>query len=324
MEHQDDVGTDRSESRRAVHRRVVRAFAAVVLVAVAASCSGSEDDSAARSDSADEPTPATGAPAAEEESSDATATGGAASPEVAPASLADRSIIRTAAMTVAVSDVEAAAASVTTVAAGVGGAVHAAELRLEEPPSATMVVRMPPEQLQSAIDQVAALGRVVNRTQDSADVTAQVVDLAARIASAEASVDRVRGFLERAQNVTELAALEAELTARETTLEQLRAQQRTLTDQVDLATLTITLVNAEDQPEISLVGLVETSPPSILNAFSAGARALVTGVRFVAIAVAAALPFIAVLGLIALPLRVWLRRRRAAGVARSPLPPPTL
>jgi Domain of unknown function (DUF4349) len=304
----------------------------MVIVATVAACGSGSDDasssapaetvaSASASASAETTMAAAATTAVPTEAASGDAT--APAPALAlPVALADRSIIRSAAMTVAVDDIETAVRSVTQVATAVGGAVFGTDVRLDDPPAATMVVRMPPADLQQAIEDIGALGRIVQRTQDAQDVTAQVVDLAARIASAEASVDRVRSFLDRAQNVNELAKLEAELTARETTLEQLRAQQRGLGDQVDLATLTVELIDLDDAPEISLAGLVETDEPGIIDAFRSGTSALLTGARYGAVALAAALPFLVLLALLALPLRWWLRHRTPRPARKLPAPRP--
>ncbi len=55
---------------------------------------------------------------------------------------------------------------------------------------------------------------------------------------------RLRKFLEEATQLEDVAQLERELLDRETTLERLRGQIRTLRDQVDLATITLTITQS--------------------------------------------------------------------------------
>jgi hypothetical protein len=84
------------------------------------------------------------------------------------------------------------------------------------------------------------------------DVTERVVDLESRIATAEASVERLRGFLEGATDIDAIAELEAQLLERETTLETLRGSLRTIRGQVDLATIFLTLTEAQSRPEMTV------------------------------------------------------------------------
>jgi hypothetical protein len=83
-------------------------------------------------------------------------------------------------------------------------------------------------------------------------VTERVVDLESRINTAEASVERLRGLLENATNINDIADLENQLLQRETNLETLRGQLRTVQDQVDLATITVTITEAIIRPDINL------------------------------------------------------------------------
>ena len=74
------------------------------------------------------------------------------------------------------------------------------------------------------------------------DVTERVVDLETRIEVAELGVDRLRTTLETTQNLEDYAELERLLLDRETELELMRGQLRTLRDRIDLATITLRLV----------------------------------------------------------------------------------
>lgn len=330
--------------RRPWRVRAITVALAGLLAVAACSSDGSGDDRSSTGDApvatvdddglaADVPTgPVTDVVTGEAEDS------GGSSSEVGalPAQQADRSIIRTAAMTLTVGDVDAASVAVTRIAITAGGSVHSADVSLEPPAYAVVTVKVPPAALDATIAGVADLGTVTSRTQAAEDVTAQVVDLEARIASAEASLARVRAFLERAETVADLALLEAELTARETTLEQLQAQQRSLSEQVDLATLTVTMAERDVAQAITLAGLVETEPPSVVEAFGTGIAALGSAVWWALVVLAVLLPFLVVAAGIALLARWVVTHRRgrsapslsaateppAAGGPRAPLPPP--
>jgi Domain of unknown function (DUF4349) len=269
-------------------------------------------------------------------------TGSAAFPVVP---VPGRSIAYTAGLSLETTDVSAAVTKIGEIVVAAGGTVFDADINLDVAgqEGGTLTVKVPPAGLGSAVAQIGELGRVISRTQDAEDVTAQVIDLNARILTAQASVDRVRAFLEEATNVSELAGLEAELTVRETELEQLRAQQRGLGERVSLATLNITLVSppipvvVEPEPEV-VIELGE--PTTVASAFRAGRDTLGSILVGIAIGAAAIAPMMVLI--IPVLLVLWLVGRRyrrrhprthrvasapyvaplAAGPASTPAPAP--
>jgi hypothetical protein len=59
-------------------------------------------------------------------------------------------------------------------------------------------------------------------------------------------------LLAEATDIKEVVALESELVARETQLESLRGQQRSLQDQVALATIVVTIIEAASNPDLTV------------------------------------------------------------------------
>jgi hypothetical protein len=65
-------------------------------------------------------------------------------------------------------------------------------------------------------------------------------------------VERLRSLLEEAVDIKTIVELENELLQRETQLETMRGSLRTLQDQVALATIVLTITEAESRPAVSL------------------------------------------------------------------------
>lgn len=242
-----------------------------------------------------------------------------------------RDIIFTGTLTLTTPDIKQAVEQITQIVSEAGGGVFASNVVLGEGGHGTMTVKLPPRAINATINALGTIGEVSGFTQDAQDVTSQMVDLDARILTAAASVDRAREFLNQATNISDLAQLENELTNRETALEQLRAQQRALTDQVSSATLTIELVApivapvVEPEPPTIPSNFVKIKQSTVGEAFSAGLGAFVTAAKFVAVAAALVAPFAVTLALIVLPIRMLLRsrsRRRRTAVLASPPPTP--
>ncbi len=124
---------------------------------------------------------------------------------------------------------------------GLGGIVFSQTTRTEPQPRAEITFKVRPADFSTALERLAGVGKLVDQSISADDVTERVVDLESRISTAEVSVTRLRRLLEEAVELEDVAQIERELLDRETTLEVLRGQLRTLRDQVDLATITLTI-----------------------------------------------------------------------------------
>ncbi|HVQ89038.1 MAG TPA: DUF4349 domain-containing protein [Actinomycetes bacterium] len=239
--------------RTAQTRAVV---AAVGLMFLLGACSGSSNDAASTSTDLSKSDQAGAERASSSDSLDA---GTAAQ---APGSVAgsqssgltqtlpiDRDVIATAEVTIRVDDVEAALPDLTHAAESSGGYVSGEDTSSDpDNPSktrSTMVLRVPTENLQQVIGEISGLGDVLRSQQDVKDVTEQVVDVNSRVKTARASVARIRVLLGQATSLGEVVRIESQLSRREADLEALLATQRSLANQTELATLTVTTLGPE-------------------------------------------------------------------------------
>jgi uncharacterized protein DUF4349 len=211
------------------------------------------------------PAAASSAPAAAAETSAAAAAAPAALPapansaapgvvgtgggNAASTPLTGRQVIFTADITVRATDIKAAVDKVKLLATGANGVVFGEQEQLaskdpESPgqASATIVVKVPREQFESTLDLVGRVGTELARNEHADDVTAQFVDVNSRIGAAQDSLTRLRQLFQHAGNVADLASVEAQIAQREADLESLEGQQRALTAQTALATITVNLV----------------------------------------------------------------------------------
>jgi len=269
------------------------ALAAVLLTA----CSAAQDTSAQLEQSGvPEPAMGTGTTATGEVAPDMSQPGEASA---VAADAADRSIVRTASVTVEVDEVGTSAARVREIAASLDGVVAQEDTALSDAaePRSWLLVRIPSDSLDAALARLSELGEVIQQGGSSDDVTGQVVDLQARIQSQQASVERVRALLADAESLGDVVTIEAELTRRQADLEALQAQDALLADQVALASVSVTL----------------TEPGATTGGFTDGLRAgwdaFVESARTLATGLGAVLPFLAALAVILLPIAVVLRSR---------------
>lgn len=308
--------------RRRATKAVAVVMAVVVVVSLVAlgvgALSGSSSDS----------TPASGETASlndgaavQSDAADArsasalTSEGGAGSTgQPAGVTLADRSVIRTGAMSLATDDVEAARRELLAVTDQLGGYVADEQSRADRDGrlrSADLTLQVPTGDLDTAMERIGAAGTVISRSQSARDVTSDVVDVDSRVASARASLQRVRLLLNRATSLGDVINLEQVLSSRQAELEALLAQQESLSARTSLALLRV---------DVSLPALAPPpDKPQEASGFLAGLargwHALGAGYLALATVVGAALPTAVVLALLALAGRFAVRRIRSSRTA---------
>ena len=225
---------------------------------------------------------------------------------------------------VEVADVSTALAQVVEIAGRHQGQVYGSDVSLGDPETAkgSVVIKLPPEEVESAIVDIAALGRLVGRFQDTEDVTDRVTDVETRILSAQQSVDRVQAMLADAKDLGEVVMPEGELTTRQLALEELLAQQRNLRGRTALATLTVALSTAPVEEAVAPTTTTTTPPAedeTVGDAFATGGHAFVVAGKAVLMFVGYTAPFL-VIGLIALLVLRAVTKRRPRPSARPTEP----
>ncbi|MGP3947639.1 DUF4349 domain-containing protein [Streptomyces sp. 7N604] len=324
-----------STARPARRRRPLTVLASVLLAASLglAGCSGSSGGSVAESaadakggaprEGAAAPGQAEGGPAVgDQRQQPGGTTDGKAAPSRAP-KLGPSHIIRTATLTVRVKDVSGAVGDARTTAENAGGYVgdETTDREARGHERSRIVLRVPQDEFEGVLDDLAGSGRLIERKVDAQDVTDQVVDVESRVKSQEASVARVRELMDRATRLSDIVSLEGELSTRQAELEALKAQQQSLKERTGMATITLVLTETAPKPALK----PGDDEPGFLDALSGGWDAFVTTVRWIAVAVGAVLPFAAALALLFVIWRVVRGRlpRRAPDTPALATPPGT-
>ncbi|MFD6533533.1 DUF4349 domain-containing protein [Streptomyces sp. NPDC060184] len=213
-------------------------------------------------------------------------------------------VIRTTEMSIEVRSVPTAVAAARSAVKGSGGLVESeATERVDDVHDAShLVLRVPENRYEDVLKRLTGTGRLLSRTSEAKDVTDQVVDVESRVATQRASVDRVRALMQKAERISDVVALEGELSSRQANLESLLAQRASLADRTSLATITLDLY----EPDTS--GAADDDP-GFWDAVTGGWDAFVTALRWIAMAIGAAAPFLAALALVLAVRRLVVRRR---------------
>lgn len=220
----------------------------------------------------------------------------------------ERQVIRTAYLSLRVSDVNGAVDSVIAATAAQDGLVLSEDVSGQgDSLYANLTTQVPADQLEAYLESLKALGTVDSVNVTSQDVTTQVVDLDARVAALQASITRLDQLLAQATNVTDLITIESERTARQAELDSLVAQRKALGEQVAMSTVTVSIS--------ALAGSTEWSPPGFIPGLQTGWSALVSLTSLVITIAGFLVPFIVIIAIVVVPVVWWIvrhnRRRRS-------------
>jgi hypothetical protein len=168
-------------------------------------------------------------------------------PEQGPMPVEDvaRDVVKTASMTIRVSNTSEAADKAAVAAENSDGRVDS---RTEDAGSdrglarTSVTLRVPVEKLDGVVRELKKLGTVQTAETRSEDVTAQRVDLDARIKALQTSVDRLLAIMRDAKDPEALISAENALSQRQADLDSLRAQREALGDRIQYSTIDVTFV----------------------------------------------------------------------------------
>ncbi len=237
----------------------------------------------------------------------------------APAEAQQRLIIRTADMSIVVTDTEEAMATISKMVEENGGWIVSSNVFQYDQNAMTgsMTVRVPAEGFQSALDAIRLLSVEVNSVSTSGqDVTEEFVDLSARLENLESTADRVRSFLDETKNVEEAWTVNQELGRLEGEIESFKGRIQYLSQSAAFSTISINLTPDILSQPIEVggwrpTGVAKDAVETLIVFLQALADFLI---RFAIVI----LPIGLILGVpIWLVIRTILRRRRSRSVVNS-------
>lgn len=238
---------------------------------------------------------------------------------------AGRSVIRSGDISIQVGDPVEAAAEVTEIADRLDGYVESESIgRGDEgsSSSAFLTLRVPADRLDEAFDALGGVGTVLSQSRSASDVTTQHVDLQARVSALEESIERLTELMSGAATTSELLEAEAALSQRQQELDGLRAQLESLEGQIEQATVSVSLTTKSALPG---------GPDNFWDGLVAGWNSLVSAGAGALVVLGILLPWLVILGVIALVIVLIVRARRRArrarpgphgGPAGAPVPAP--
>lgn len=180
----------------------------------------------------------------------------------------------------------------------------------------TVTVKVAPAKFDAMMSSLKQIGEVTDMSVSLEDVTKQTMDLDTRITNDQVELARLYAIYNQSSNVSDILDVEREITRVETDMEMLKSEKDTLSAEVDLSTINVSLY--QDKPATTQLSL---SIESLGSTFFAAMAAAIT----IVVAVAGfLLPIAIVLG------ALWLAYKALRGGGRtrprqpehSRIPPP--
>ncbi len=162
---------------------------------------------------------------------------------------ADRLVIETANLSIVVSDVNARAKAIQDMAKQMGGFVVSVNIEQTyiadgtQVPQAQVVVRVPVDQLDTALTQIKqGTVSVQNETRAGQDVTDQVVDLQSRLTAKQAAADQLLKIMQNATKTQDVLDVYQQLQQVQSDIEVLKGQIKYNEQSAALSAITVQIV----------------------------------------------------------------------------------
>ncbi len=127
------------------------------------------------------------------------------------------------------------------IASRYGGFVLSSSTDGDRSRSGTVVIRVPAQSFEAALDDLKDLGGVTREKVSGQDVSEEFVDLQARLRNFEAQEKVLLRLMDEATTVASTIAVQRELTGIQLEIERIRGRIRFLSDQTELSTLTVSM-----------------------------------------------------------------------------------
>lgn len=248
-------------------------------------------------------------------STDTAGTAGTAGSKARPAPAIQRAVISKGTVELRADDAARARFDVGKVVDRFGGEIAEEDTQTDrkgEVAWSRLVIRVPSESFNDAMDELKTVGRLVNDSRKSTDVTTRVIDTDVRVRAQRRSIQRIQQLLAQARDIGDIVAIESQLSQREAELQSLQQQQAFLADQTALSTITVSIERTPEEREER-----EDDESGFLAGLDAGWSALAAFAVGLATVAGALLPWLALLVLLGVPALLLLRRLRPRRTAQA-------
>ena len=227
----------------------------------------------------------------------------------APA-VAEKKIIRTAGMTIKTQRYDEALAALENACIGQGGWIESTSENTNSYSglrTAYLTLRVPQEALDTFLDGTEGLGRVISRNESAQDVTASYQDTRTRLDTQLALMERLQALITESGDLSDLLALESQIAETQYQIDSLQTSLNRTDRQVSYSTVNITL---QEEKVAELTDTTVSFGERIVSAVQVGLESLAGFLGDTVVFLVAALPFIAIVAVVVIAVKLIKRRKK--------------
>ena len=115
--------------------------------------------------------------------------------------------------------------------------------------NAWFTVKVPSAKFEDAMNTIGEIGKVLNHSVNTEDVTEQYYDLESRIQNKKVMKEKLEGYLKAAKDIKDLLQIERELNSVISEIDSMEGRLKRLSNQVEYSTISISLVLPSNHDE---------------------------------------------------------------------------
>ena len=222
----------------------------------------------------------------------------------------DKKIIRTASLTIATQTFEDSLNALKSACEGQGGWIESSSENVNSYSglrTAYLTLRVPQDSLDAYLAGADGLGRITNRSESAQDVTASYQDTRTRLDTQIALMGRLQALITESGDLSDLLALESQIADTQYQIDTLQSSLNRTDRQVTYSTVDVTL---KEEKVAELTDTRVSFGERLASAVTVGVEAFVTFLQDMAVFLVASLPFIAIVAVLALVIRIIKRRKK--------------
>ena len=224
--------------------------------------------------------------------------------------LAEKKIIRTASMTIATQTFEDSLNALRSACENQGGWIESSSENVNSYSglrTAYLTLRIPQNALDAYLDGTEGLGRITARSESAQDVTESYQDTAARLETQKALMARLQALITESGDLSDLLALESQIADTQYQIDRLQSSLNATDRQVTYSTVDVTL---KEEKTVELTDTTVSFWDRIVSAVEVGFDAFVTFLQDMVVFLVAALPFIAIVAVSVIVVKIIRKRRK--------------
>lgn len=227
----------------------------------------------------------------------------------APA-VTEKKIIRTASMTIKTQRYDEALSTLESTCTGQGGWIESTSESTNSYSSlrtAYLTLRVPQDALDAFLEGTEGLGRITSRNESAQDVTASYQDTQTRLNTQLALMERLQALITESGDLSDLLALESQIAETQYQIDSLQTSLNLTDRQVSYATVTITL---QEEKLAELTDTTVSFGERIVSAVQVGLESLTGFLGDMVVFLVAALPFIVIVAVVVIAVKLIKRRKK--------------